>query len=91
MLSGFGGESNPSKVETQVQKGDVIIIPAGVAHRLLDDFNSGFEMVGSYPKGKRPDMCCGKKEEEEKIRGIAGLGWFVRDPIYGDEGPTLRE
>jgi hypothetical protein len=71
---GFGGESNPSKVETEVQKGDVIIIPAGVAHRLLDDFSSNFQMVGSYPKGKHPDMCRGKKEEEEKVKAISGLG-----------------
>ncbi|KAE9363709.1 hypothetical protein N431DRAFT_389825 [Stipitochalara longipes BDJ] len=86
----FGGEFNPSKVETGVQKGDVIIIPAGVAHRLLDDFNSNFQMVGSYPRGKHPDMCCGKKEEEEKIKGISTLGWFERDPLYGDDGPVLR-
>ena len=45
---------NASKVEIEVQKGDVIIIPAGVAHRLLDDFKSNFQMVGSYPKGKHP-------------------------------------
>ncbi|KAN0104698.1 cupin domain containing protein [Hyaloscypha variabilis] len=85
----FGGESNPSKVETEVQKGDVIIIPAGVAHRLLDDFSSNFQMVGSYPKGKHPDMCCGK-EGEEKVKAISGLGWFERDPLYGDEGPVLQ-
>ena len=91
MLPGFGGESNPSKVVTEVQKGDVIIIPAGVAHRLLNDFNSDFQMVGSYPRGKHPDMCCGKKEEEEKVKGISGLEWFERDPLYGDDGPLLRE
>jgi len=89
ILLGFGGESNPSKVETEVQKGDVIIIPAGVAHRLLDDFSSNFQMVGSYPKGKHPDMCCGK-EGEEKVKAISGLGWFERDPLYGDEGPVLQ-
>ena len=87
---GFGDESNPGKVETDVEKGDVIIMPAGVAHRLLDDFNSGFEMVGSYPKGKSWDMCYGKQDDEEKIKGIAGLGWFERDPVYGDEGPVMN-
>jgi uncharacterized protein YjlB len=90
MLPGFGGESNPSKVETTVQKGDVIIIPAGVSHRLIDDFNGDFQMVGSYPHGKNPDMCYGKKEEEKKIHGISGLGWFEKDPLYGDDGPALR-
>lgn len=66
----------------------MIIVPAGVGHRLLDDFNSGFEMVGSYPKGKNWDMCYGKAEEEEKVKGIINLGWFENDPLYGGEGPT---
>ncbi|KAE8444504.1 hypothetical protein EG329_000488 [Mollisiaceae sp. DMI_Dod_QoI] len=85
----FGGEDNPERVEPLVQKGDVIIVPAGVGHRLLDDFSSGFEMVGSYPQGKQWDMCYGKKEEESKVKGIADLNWFEKDPLYGDEGPVL--
>lgn len=89
--SGFGGEDNPSRVEASVKKGDVIIVPAGVGHRLLDDFNSGFEMVGSYPKGKNWDMCYGKGGEEEMVKEIGGLGWFDKDPLYGDEGPVLTE
>lgn len=68
---------------------DVIIVPAGVGHRLLDDFNSDFEMVGSYPTGKNWDMCYGKVGEEEKVKGISILGWFAKDPLYGDEGPVL--
>jgi uncharacterized protein YjlB len=71
MLPGFGGESNPSKVETTVQKGDVMIIPAGVSHRLLDEFNGDFQMVGSYPHGKNPDMCYGKKKQKLMVF----LGW----------------
>lgn len=67
----------------------MIIVPAGLGHRLLDDFGSGFEMVGSYPKGKQWDMCYGKKEEESKVKGIADLGWFEKNPVYGDEGPIL--
>ncbi|KUJ16834.1 uncharacterized protein LY89DRAFT_65883 [Mollisia scopiformis] len=86
----FGGEDNPGRFEPVVEKGDVIIVPAGVGHRLLDDFNSGFEMVGSYPKGKQWDMCYGKKGEESKVKGIGELGWFEKDPLYGDEGPVLQ-
>ena len=86
---GFGGEDNTSRVEASVSKGDVIIVPAGVGHMLLDDFNSGFEMVGSYPKGKSWDMCYGKADEEERVKGIASLGWFEKDPLYGDDGPTV--
>ena len=85
----FGGEENPGRVETILQRGDVVVIPAGVGHRLLEDYG-GFQMVGSYPVGKDWDMCYGRPGEEEKVRSIATLGWFQRDPIYGDAGPTLK-
>ncbi|KAL8910629.1 MAG: hypothetical protein Q9171_004084 [Xanthocarpia ochracea] len=86
----FGGEENPNRVEPLVEQGDAIVVPAGVAHRLLDDLDGGFTMVGSYPKGKNWDMCYGKEGEEEKVKGIEHLGWFERDPIYGHEGPALN-
>ncbi|KAH7928824.1 hypothetical protein BV22DRAFT_1003976 [Leucogyrophana mollusca] len=86
----FGGENNPGRVEAELKKGDVIIMPAGVGHRLLEDLDGGFEIVGSYPKGKNWDMCYGREDEESKIEGIKDLRWFERDPIYGDEGPVLQ-
>ena len=85
----FGGESNPERFEPLLESGDVIVVPAGVAHRLMEDVSGHFSMVGSYPKGKNWDMCYGESGEEEKIKGIANLGWFQKDPIYGDEGPVL--
>ncbi|KAK3670863.1 hypothetical protein LTR78_009307 [Recurvomyces mirabilis] len=85
----FGHENNPSCVKETVAKGDVIVVPAGVAHRLLEDLEGGFEMVGCYPKGFNWDMCYGKKGEEGKIEKIKDLGWFGRDPVYGSEGPAL--
>lgn len=89
----FGGEDNPGRVEARVEKGDVIVVPAGVGHRLLEDDKSGgsFQMVGSYPNGKQWDMCYGKKFEEDKARNIEKLGWFERDPVYGDDGPVLSQ
>jgi uncharacterized protein YjlB len=86
----FGGEDNPKKVEPVVEKGDVMVVPAGVAHRLLEDIEGGFSMVGSYPNGKGWDMCYGNEGEEKKVKGIGALGWFEKDPIYGDEGPALQ-
>ncbi|KAI4262972.1 MAG: hypothetical protein L6R42_001859 [Xanthoria sp. 1 TBL-2021] len=86
----FGGEDNPKRVEPVMEQGDVIVVPAGVAHRLLEDIDGGFTMVGSYPKGRSWDMCYGKEEEDEKVKGIEHLGWFDRDPIYGDAGPALN-
>jgi uncharacterized protein YjlB len=88
----FGGEENDGRVEQEVGKGDVVIVPAGVGHRLVDDLSetSGFEMVGSYPEGKEWDMCYGKAGEEKKIEGIKKVEWFKRDPVYGEEGPVLE-
>lgn len=87
----FGGENNDGRVEPVVEKGDVVVVPAGVGHRLLEDLEGGFEMVGSYPTGKNWDMCYGKEGEEGKVDGIKKLGWFERDPVYGDEGPVLGD
>ncbi|POS74057.1 cupin domain-containing protein [Diaporthe helianthi] len=89
----FGGEDNPGRVEPVVQAGDVIILPAGMAHRLLDDTSTGgsrFEMVGSYPKGYDWDMCYGRKGEERQVDGIGSVPWFDNDPIYGNQGPVLK-
>lgn len=86
----FGHEDNPKRVEEVLQKGDVIIMPAGVSHRLLEDLEGGFTMVGSYPVGCNWDMCYGKSGEEGQIDQIKDLGWFKRDPIYGEEGPVLE-
>ncbi|OCL14168.1 hypothetical protein AOQ84DRAFT_52938 [Glonium stellatum] len=85
----FGGEDNPGRVEAEVTIGDVVVVPAGVGHRLIDDLEGGFEMVGSYPKGCSWDMCYGKKGEEEKVEGLKSVKWFEKDPIYGDQGPVV--
>ncbi|KAL6858128.1 hypothetical protein ACO1O0_005580 [Amphichorda felina] len=87
----FGGEDNAGRVEPVVRAGDVVVVPAGVAHRLLEDMDGGFQMVGSYPADVGEwDMCYGEPGEGAKVEGIKGLGWFERDPIYGDEGPVLE-
>jgi len=85
----FGGEDNPERVEPVLEKGDVVVVPAGVAHRLLLDYGQ-FQMVGSYPKGKSWDMCYGRNGEEEKAKSIKDLAWFERDPIYGATGPVFE-
>ncbi|GAA5919069.1 hypothetical protein JCM1841_003732 [Sporobolomyces salmonicolor] len=86
----FGGKDNPERAQVVAQKGDVIVVPAGVGHRLLEDLEGGFEMVGSYPPGCSWDMCYGKEGEEDKGEAIKKLKWFERDPIYGEEGPALE-
>ena len=87
----FGGEENPDRIELLVNEGDVILIPAGVAHRLLEDLNGGFEMVGSYPVGKQWDMCYGRQGEKGTAKVIGCLDWFKQDLVYGDGGPAVQE
>ncbi|KAF1924877.1 uncharacterized protein M421DRAFT_424298 [Didymella exigua CBS 183.55] len=85
----FGGDANPGRVEQDVSIGDVMIVPAGVAHRLLEDVEGGFEMVGSYPKGCSWDMCYGEAGEGDKSEAVGRVAWFERDPVYGDDGPVM--
>jgi hypothetical protein len=34
-------------------------------------------------------MAYGEEGEEGRVDGIARLGWFERDPVYGDGGPVV--
>lgn len=87
----FGGEENPGRVAQDVQPGDAILVPAGVGHRLLEG-EDGFEMVGAYPAGaEKWDMCYGREGEEGVEERIGKLGWFEKDPAYGEDGPAVSE
>ena len=86
----FGHLDNPDHVEEVLKKGDVVILPAGVCHRLMEELEKPFLMVGSYPEGCDWDLCYGKQGEEGKIKAIETLDWFRTDPIYGDHGPALE-
>ncbi|KJE00024.1 cupin domain-containing protein [Cryptococcus gattii NT-10] len=89
----FGGppeEGNIGRLEVEVKQGDVMIVPAGVSHGMLEN-RGGFEMLGGYPIGADDwDFCVGKEEEKgEAWERIKGLAWFEKDPVYGDKGPVL--
>ncbi|TWU75228.1 hypothetical protein ED733_005472 [Metarhizium rileyi] len=85
----FGGEQNPERFEPVVAQGDVVIVPTGLAHRLLDDMEGDFEMVGSYPPGAVWDMCYGVEGEEDKKEKARSVKWFARDPVYGARSPDV--
>lgn len=86
----FGHEDNAGRVDEVVRKGDVVLVPAGVAHRLVEEIQRPFEMVGSYPRGCGWDMCYGVEGEEEKVGKIGELAWFERDPVFGSGGPACE-
>jgi uncharacterized protein YjlB len=80
----LGGENG---ITLTIRRGDVVIIPAGVAHKNLGA-DSNFRVVGAYPLGQRPDMCYGKAGERPLADDhIAGLSLPHMDPAYGANGP----
>jgi uncharacterized protein YjlB len=80
----LGGEDG---VVFEVQPGDVVVIPAGVAHKNLGTSGS-FGVVGAYPHGQRPDMNYGRAGERPRAdRDIAQVTLPSADPVYGAQGP----
>lgn len=70
--------------------GDVIIIPAGVAHKNLGS-SDDFRCVGAYPSEQSWDMNYGKPGERPKAdQNITKVSLPTTDPIYGDNGPLLK-
>ena len=82
------GGDNGHNIE--VHPGDVIVIPAGVAHKNLNA-SPDFGVVGAYPGGRQWDLLRGLPDERPKSdRTIAALPIPDHDPIYGADGP-LRQ
>jgi len=83
----LGGEHGKN---VEVQSGDVVVIPAGVAHQNIvasDDFS----VVGAYPGGRQWDLLRGLPGERPKADdNIAELPTPENDPIYRAKGP-LRQ
>jgi uncharacterized protein YjlB len=83
----FGGEPGPV---LSVTTGDVIIIPAGVAHK--NHWSShDFRVVGAYPAGQSWDMNYGKEGERPATdQNIKKVPLPPTDPIYGKKGFLLE-
>jgi uncharacterized protein YjlB len=83
----FGGEEG---VVVEVQAGDVVVIPAGVAHKNLGA-SRDFWVVGAYPRGQSPDMNYGREGERPRAdERIARVPLPAADPVYGDSGPLVE-
>jgi uncharacterized protein YjlB len=82
----FGGENG---VVQEIREGDVIVIPAGVAHKNQES-SRDFGIVGAYPRGKDWDVNYGKSEERPRaLKNLRHVLFPHLDPVYG-EGPLLR-
>lgn len=81
----LGGEKG---VVVDLLAGDVVVIPAGVAHKNISS-RGAFRTVGAYPIGQTWDVCYGKAgERPEAHRNIESTTLPAMDPVHGDGGPT---
>ncbi|OHB64744.1 MAG: hypothetical protein A2Y77_13405 [Planctomycetes bacterium RBG_13_62_9] len=76
----FGGDYGITRT---ISAGDVIIIPAGIAHKKIGA-RDDFVVVGAYPVGQVYDMCYGNEDERPKAdENIAAVPLPRSDPVYG--------
>jgi uncharacterized protein YjlB len=74
----------------EVRPGDVIVIPAGVAHRRLES-GDGFLVVGGYPPGQNWDLLRGEPGERPRAdHNIDAVPLPATDPVTGADGPLVN-
>src|ERR1700689_1571043 len=67
----LGGENGAT---VELRAGDVVVIPAGVAHK-REAASGDLLVIGSYPKGQRPDICRADAGSHDKAAGnVARVG-----------------
>lgn len=82
----LGGEYGTQIV---LQKGDLIVIPAGVAHKNLGKMRDVI-CIGGYPGGHGFDMNIGDLGERPKAdTNISTLELPMQGPLYGKEDPLI--
>ena len=76
----------PRGYRIHLNRGDLVIIPAGVGHRCTKS-SSDFICVGAYPGRVNYDTCYGLKEElAEARKRIKKLSVPSQDPLLGKPG-----
>ncbi len=78
----LGGQDGPRQ---KVREGDVIILPAGFGHKLLEA-SQGFTVVGAYPEGQE-EIGFARAGDETKLSSRQAAWVPASDPIYGADGP----
>jgi len=73
-----------------LRAGDVVVIPAGVAHK-GEAASPDLLIVGAYPGGRGPDMQIpGKCDRELALTNIAAVPSPGGDPVCGTSGPLTE-
>ena len=84
----LGGERG---VVHDLGPGDVVIIPAGVAHKNLGS-TGDFGVVGAYPQRQIPDMNYGRPGERPRTdSNIRRIALPKADPVFGLAGPLMEK
>jgi len=82
-LGGPGGKT------LELIAGDLVVLPAGTAHRNLEQ-SSDLLVVGGYPATQRPDLLRGEPGERPSAdETIADLPRPATDPVLGEHGPLI--
>jgi uncharacterized protein YjlB len=83
----FGGDAGET---VAVGPGDVVVIPAGVGHKLLEG-SPDLWVVGAYAGGRDCDLLRDDPDEIGPARlRIAAVPLPERDPVLGPGGPLLE-
>jgi uncharacterized protein YjlB len=73
-----------------ISEGDVIVIPAGVAHKNFGA-SEDFECVGAYPNGEDFDIKTAdsntRTADEENVKNVS---LPETDPVFGRLGPVME-
>lgn len=80
----------PEQEPLHIEKGDLVILPAGTAHKRISASND-FAVVGAYPHHQSYDMNYGREDEAVKAKkNIAMVPLPENDPVFGEKGQLLK-
>jgi uncharacterized protein YjlB len=79
----------PSGVIIEFKQGDVLLLPAGSAHK-SEEATADFRCIGAYPTDQLFDMNYGHEEERTRAKeNIRNVALPSADPVYGPDGPLI--
>ncbi|WP_323073677.1 cupin (plasmid) [Mycetohabitans endofungorum] len=78
----------PGARKVQLERGDVLVLPAGTAHCCLSA-SEDLVVVGAYPAGQQWDICRGPLSDAA-AQAMRSLAVPDSDPLGGTNGPLTR-
>ncbi len=92
IASGYGTLmlGGPNGRQFDLSAGDVVLIPAGVAHQRLSS-SADWLVVGAYPPGQHWDLLTGDPADRVfALRAISKVPLPTTDPVEGEGGAVLQ-